>query len=199
MWKHGDFFYPFEDPHKPNTRHEPDKCVVEALEYVTDWSLALDGGAHVGVVSRLLNERFKSVLAIELAPDTVDCFRLNNPGVEIIHAALGAAPGRVSYEGDKAETSTVRRVIPGDGVEVITIDSLGLKPSFIKLDLQGYDLFALQGARETLRSHPVLIFEHKHTCFARYGVDEAEPVRFLKSCGYKNFKRSGANVICYGD
>ena len=203
MWQHGDNLYPFEDPHRANLAKGPSGTVLKALRHVTDWTLALDGGAHVGVVSRHLAEHFENVIAVELAPDTTECLKQNleGLGVRIINAALGDRPGRVGYEGDRSDKSSVRCVVPGDDVEVITIDSLEL-PScgFIKLDLQGYDYLALLGAEQTLKAyHPVIIFEHKSKCFSRYGTDPDAPKSFLQSCGYVTFKRSSPDVICYGE
>ena len=82
MWKHGGFLYAWKDPHSPNIRQEPDKHIIRALRHVTSWSLAIDGGAHVGVVSRYLQEHFKSVIAVELAPDTAACLRKNLPNIK---------------------------------------------------------------------------------------------------------------------
>ncbi|MBX6374795.1 MAG: FkbM family methyltransferase [Acetobacteraceae bacterium] len=43
---------------------------------------------------------------------------------------------------------------------VVTLDSLGTEPFFIKLDVQGFELPVLRGAEETLRRHrPVLLIE----------------------------------------
>jgi FkbM family methyltransferase len=200
MWLHGGFFYPFEDPHGAN-RKPADPDVLQALEHVRDWSLAVDGGAHVGKCTRVFLEKFGRVISFELAPDTTECLRKNCPDAEIHNVALGDKPGFVGYESDQKETSTVRRVIDGKEVPVIALDSLEL-PScgFIKLDLQGYDYLALLGAEETIRAyHPVIIFEHKFKCFDRYGINAHHPQRFLKSCGYRDFKRTGPNLICYGE
>ena len=203
MWQHGGNLYPFEDPHRANRTGTPSDSVLKALRYVTDWTLALDGGAHVGVVSRHLAERFESVIAVELAPDTAECLKRNLQGlsVRVINAALGDKPGRVSYEGDRSDKSSVRRVVPGRDVEVVTIDSLELPAcGFIKLDLQGYDYLALLGAEETIRAYrPVIVFEHKSKCFSRYGIDPDAPKSFLQSCGYRTFRRSGPDVICHGE
>lgn len=178
---------------------EPD--LPKALKHVKDWSLAIDGGAYVGVVTKHLLEKFETVYAVELAPDTTECLKLNCPEAISINACLGFVRERVSYIGDKDPNSPIRCVTVGrplhDGnVRTITIDSLNL-PScgFIKLDLQGYDYFALRGAEETLRQfHPVVMFEHDGGCFKRYGIKGTWPGQFLSDLGYKQVS-GGANHI----
>jgi FkbM family methyltransferase len=48
----------------------------------------------------------------------------------------------------------------GMEVETRTIDSLGLAPSLIKIDVEGFEHLVLEGARETVKQHsPVIMFE----------------------------------------
>jgi len=47
-----------------------------------------------------------------------------------------------------------------DICEVRTLDQLGLKPFFIKLDIQGYEYQALKGGEKTIRENePILLIE----------------------------------------
>jgi FkbM family methyltransferase len=44
--------------------------------------------------------------------------------------------------------------------EVVTLDSLGLAPSFLKIDIEGYEFEMLKGAVETLKRHePAILIE----------------------------------------
>ena len=76
----------------------------------------------------------------------------------------------------------------GPKVQSVTDDSLAIdrKISFMKVDAQGSDLFAMRGARETIRRHRMpILFEYEEqfqnefeTCFQDY-------VEFVAAIGYK--------------
>jgi hypothetical protein len=68
-------------------------------------------------------------------------------------------------------------------VEMATLDSQGLTPSYLKLDLEGYEFRALQGARESvMRGRPVIVVEHSGhgTRYQSPGLD-----KFFRPMGYE--------------
>ncbi len=68
---------------------------------------------------------------------------------------------------------------------MMTIDALDLPVcDLIYLDLEGYELFALRGAADTLeRCRPVVAVEiNKH--LASYGLTEAEIMDFMRDRGH---------------
>src|SRR5579871_648525 len=76
----------------------------------------------------------------------------------------------------------------GRAVETITIDGLAIEQpiSAIKVDVQGSDLFAMRGARETIRRHrPVVIFEYEEQFQERFGTSHAEYMAFIEEVGYR--------------
>jgi FkbM family methyltransferase len=160
----------------------------EALKHVTDFSVAVDGGAHVGSWSKALSERFGRVISYELAPDTFYCLKKNMesvPNVRPVHAALGHEPGRVGVAG--AQHTLGRCVGEGDTIPRVTLDDENL-PSlgFLKLDLEGYEYFGLKGAEKTIRKFlPVILVEEKgHD--SRFGIEPRAATAFLKSIGYRH-------------
>lgn len=136
--------------------------------------LAVDVGAHVGTWTVRLARLFDEVVAIEADPSNHDCLRRNLAdrqigNVELVRAAAGAVEG-VGHVRRVCPTNSGDCAVdpgPGDGtapaVGIVRLDDL-LAPrpavDFLKLDLQGGELSALQGAQATLARHqPVVICE----------------------------------------
>ena len=77
-----------------------------------------------------------------------------------------------------------RKGIP---VQTITIDSLNIKEpvSFMKVDIEGADIFALKGARETiLKNKMPVIFEYSQHMQTVYGTTFNDYVEFANSIDY---------------
>ena len=169
--------------------------LTEALRFVTDFSVALDGGAHVGTWSRTLSSRFKQVVAVEPSGDTYEalCANMRQFGcanVDAKRAALGDALGRVQMaietKAQAMENTGARFVKPGNDVIMLTIDGMDLQSlGFLKLDVEGSEYAALNGARDTLaRCQPVVLFENKFL-WKRYGVPRDAPQQLLTGLGYR--------------
>lgn len=189
---------------KPDGRYQSGH-IDRALAHVSDWSLALDGGAHVGTWSRLLSARFIGVLAFEPSPDTYECLQANMAAfrcdnVVLHHLALGDRPGKVQMimdgRGAQLKNTGSRYVRPGGDVRQVTIDSLGLPAlGLLKLDVEGSEPAALAGATETLgRCRPVVLFEDKKL-WRRYGARNDAPQGILLQAGYRHLERAGCDEI----
>ncbi len=73
-------------------------------------------------------------------------------------------------------------------VESITIDSLQIKGpiSFMKVDIQGSDLFALQGAKDTiLKNKMPILFEFEQQLQDEFHTSFDDYVNFIKSINYR--------------
>ena len=132
--------------------------------------------------------KFDVVYAVEPHPDTFEALKENVkhlPNVRCIHAFLGREAGTAGIEGIGFGCHLV-----GTGnIPVITIDSLGVKPGFIKLDVEGSEANALIGAFETLKHRPVVMFEDKY--WKRYG--SKHPTNYLP--GYSEVGRAHRDRI----
>lgn len=138
-------------------------------EFVRPGDVVLDCGANVGTFARFaLDAGARTVVAIEPAPDNLECLRRNFP-VEIANGKLILVPKGVWDREDfldlmvddlnqAADSFVIRR----EGAKAIarvpltTIDRLVTelkldKVDFVKMDIEGAEVNAVRGARETLR------------------------------------------------
>ncbi|MEJ5367064.1 MAG: FkbM family methyltransferase [Bryobacteraceae bacterium] len=139
--------------------------------FVQKGDIVLDCGANVGVFTRFaLNAGASKVVAVEPAPDNVECLRRNFRD-EIAAGRVLVVPKGVwdradelelrIEEGNEAAATFVmdlKKVDRTVRVPLIRIDDLmeelGLpRVDFIKMDIEGAEVRALEGARETLRRH----------------------------------------------
>lgn len=173
-----------------------------ARSYVRARRVAVDVGAHVGLWSWMMAQDFARVIAFEPMAEHRACFEKNVAAMEthvtLNDCALGAKPGKVrlarrtpNSSGDtgvepmtRANLETQREE---DLVALRTLDEFALPVlDFLKIDCEGYELFVLQGARETLkRCKPCIIVEQKPETgmVARYGVGARDAVTFLERLG----------------
>lgn len=120
--------------------------------------------------------------------------------VKPYHKAVSHTPGKLDFDGQGALES---RVLTGGGtisVESVPLDMAleGVDPTLIKMDLEGYESFALLGARNTIRrARPVLSI-----CVYHYPFDLWELPLLISSLttGYRFFLRAYAEMfdyVCY--
>jgi FkbM family methyltransferase len=161
-----------------------------ALGFCREWRVALDVGAHYGSWTRHMARRFVRVVAFEPIAETFACLRLNTaglPNVEARRAAVGSEPGLVSVGQGKMYSHPGMETITAMGgeVELVTIDSLSLDAlDLLKIDVEGYELFVLQGAQDTLRRcRPVVVFEENIRGPLEHGVENGVCGAYLAALG----------------
>jgi FkbM family methyltransferase len=125
-------------------------------------SIVIDVGANIGVTVRLFAARAGHVHAFEPAPRAIPLLTANTAdldNVTIHHFALSDKDGPV-YLDESKNLDFSRLSETGIPVLAKKIDSLGLAPAFIKIDVEGFEHLVLEGARETISKHsPVIMFE----------------------------------------
>jgi FkbM family methyltransferase len=176
-----------------------------AMPFVTDRSLAIDGGAHVGTWSKLMSALFDRVIAVEPSDDTFECLTANMAAfgctnVEARHCALGAEAGTVTMKlegrGLQLKNTGARfaergGTTPCEPIDAWQLPSLG----FLKLDVEGSEVNALLGARQTLkRCKPVVLFENKYL-WKRYRIPRDAPQDLLTSLGYVKKAKASCDDI----
>lgn len=92
---------------------------------------------------------------------------LETPRVDAINAAVwnSTGDGALMSSGNRNSSisSTSSYEHKDTEVSLVTLDSLGLSPDYVKYDVEGAEMEALKGSRETiLRSHPTLLVSLYH-------------------------------------
>lgn len=161
----------------------------KALQFVKQFRAAVDIGAHCGLWSMHLAKRFQFVHAFEPVDEHRLCFAKNVPardGVFLYAMALGERDASVSIH--TAPTSSGDSWVKGEGdIPLRRLDDFDLPNiDFMKLDCEGYELFALRGAEETLkRCQPCVIVEQKPGKAQNFGIGETDAVTYLRDLGAK--------------
>jgi hypothetical protein len=57
------------------------------------------------------------------------------------------------------ETKNYENAVLEENIKISTLDKFQLSPDFIKIDTQGFELFILKGAKNTLKNKTVLLLE----------------------------------------
>lgn len=149
--------------------------------------VAIDGGAHRGIWTRLLADKFEKVYAFEPWTDHfIQIPDLDN--VTKINCGLGQEIGTflmIDGPDNTGQTHFAAAIKEGAGAAVIRLDNLDLDVDFLKLDVEGYELFALQGSVETIKRCKPAIMVEMNGLSERYGYSDDELRTYLSDLGYR--------------
>jgi FkbM family methyltransferase len=179
---------------------------------------AIDAGANIGIFSVLLATLAgdRRVLAIEPTPAVVRRLRHNlltngvashviveecAIGSESRSVTVNTVAGMEEYSrvGSLVLPNTKGKASSSVTVPMHTLDELvtrhGLKPTFMKMDIEGSEMQALRGATATLHRHrPTILAEVDDTMLSSAGSSAAEVLGFLRSHGYAIKSVDGATI-----
>jgi len=128
---------------------------VEAGDHV------LDVGANVGVFSALAADIGAEVTAIEPHPPTADRLRDNCPRARVHEVCLGAEESTVRLDVTNDKPGTQRPAVSDEGepASMVPGDQLVSNVDVVKIDVEGAEVGALKGLRETLSGARVVWVE----------------------------------------
>jgi FkbM family methyltransferase len=172
----------------------------------------LDIGACHGVFALAFATGRPDALVLALDPSPVACWVLAQnvernglPNVISKQVAAGGAPGHIRMRKvwHHLEAVSDAEAAGGSGTDgpivdipVETLDDLcaglGFAPDLMKLDVEGYELSVLHGARAVLRQHRPRLFLELHPDRLReLGGSVGEVVQLLEGLGYRFRSLSG--------
>lgn len=146
----------------------------------------VQAGGNCGLYVKRFAKLFDYVYTFEPDPVNFYCLNLNvtEPNVYKYQAALGYHRQPVSIANHMPSNVGAKHVQPDGRIPTLRVDDLGLTEcSAIQLDIEGFELHALHGAKETLiNCRPVVIVEFgwEH----RYGIKRSDIEEFLKALNY---------------
>ena len=188
----------------------PDKLIF--TKYVKPGDTVVDCGANIGLYTnflRLLVGTHGFVHSFEPIPKTfeelsfntkqhssINNYRLNMMGLyDRITSSSAFIPNEISGHaslGNHSETwktDSIQKV----SIDLTTLDDYFDKHNlkavhFIKMDIEGAEINALEGAKETLQKHkPTLYIEVNSALLKCFKKTSFDLIEFLKKIGYQNF------------
>jgi FkbM family methyltransferase len=177
------------------------KTVVQHL--VKEGDTVLDCGANFGYNSVIMSKQIgptgklfafepQRIIHQQLCGNMI----LNNIyNTNVYNIALGNEKGitrmnPVPYDLDWVNIGDTSIGNGGDVVEIDSLDNYWLdEPDFIKIDVQGYELFTLQGGEKSIKqSLPDIFIEVEEHQLAKFDVTKDQLFDYIKSFGYRMFR-----------
>tara|TARA_Y100000004_G_scaffold163331_1_gene192632 strand:+ start:74 stop:787 length:714 start_codon:yes stop_codon:yes gene_type:complete len=152
-----------------------------ALEYVKQWRVCLDIGSNIGQWTRPLAKRFHSVVCFEPNPNFRECFKKNIHENNVVLWPVGLSDKE--HKAKQDFNSTVLQNEDGE-IHCRTLDSFGLTNiDFVKIDVDGFEVPLLNGAKETLiKNNPVINIEMKRNKYQPRHKHNAKREKIINQC-----------------
>ena len=169
-----------------------------------DFSI-IDVGANIGFLTLQFAKRSPQGTVYSLEPDSETFSRLTRnvnangfKNIKLFRTAVGAHAGTAElfrmYESNPGANRILPAKpsvpVPSEIIEVVSLDELDSRGFFakidlIKIDVEGYELFVLEGARNLItRCQPILFVELVDQNLRLQGCTSASVIELLKQMNY---------------
>jgi FkbM family methyltransferase len=198
-------YWPADDTSARQTiLRDRDSDVANMLRHTPGRDIIIQAGGNCGVYALDLAQHFNCVVTCEPDPTNWLCLAKNTEAHDKLHrvrayyAAFGAEAGSCAPVVVSRGNCGAHRVDFSTGdVPVMTIDGLNLAAcDGLWLDLEGSELFALQGAEQTIcRFAPTIRVEDKGLDHRFFGTARGALQEWLGARGYVEIDRQGRDKV----
>jgi FkbM family methyltransferase len=160
----------------------------------------IHAGGNMGIYALEFAKECKNVYVFEPADENFAALALNcamKDNIFLYKAALGNDHRTIDVVNDTADKQCGAWKVKGSGnIPTLKIDDLNLDDvSIIHLDIEGYELFAIKGAENTIKKcEPLLSFEVLNHNMD-FGYTQTELFDYVMSLGYKSSLRVGNEIL----
>jgi FkbM family methyltransferase len=177
------------------------------LAVVDAGDTVFDLGAHIGSFAIPLAKKIGPtgrIVVVEGLPETFVVLERNmrrlapTGAATLVNALIASASQRYAAQTPQGNTGANFFAPTAAGVAVAapatTLDALchaHFFPRLVKMDLEGFEAFALEGGRELLARRPIIYAEIADQLLRRCGASAAELDTLLQGLGYRYFRNVG--------
>jgi len=147
---------------------------------------AVDIGAHKGIWTKVMMGEFERVYSFEPVKENFDVLKeINFCSYQIALGDKAGSGGMIP--GENTGMWHLTKDINSMGTNIEMLDSYNLTEiDFIKIDVEGYELHVLEGAKVTVNKYkPAILLEENGLC-DRYGVTREDIWSYMGAIGYSN-------------
>jgi len=198
---------------------ENDSCIRLMLALVPRDGVVLDLGTFMGSFALAAAANGCDVVAVDASPSNVAYLRASAARnrfdrLRVVHAAITDRPQVLEFKPqgllghvvtsqslqldnpDTEDTIRVRGVAVSDLLAELGLANL----DFIKMDIEGSEIVALQGMEALLArpNAPPILYESNYSTLAFYGQTPAQLMARLEQLGYANYLIWGDQLIPFG-
>ena len=168
----------------------------ELMTHVTGNGVMVQAGGNCGQYVKQFSQRFETVYTFEPDPINFLCLTLNC-GNNVIKTQACVGNERKFVNIDRGHDSGAIHVSGLGNIPTVIIDDMNLPGcDLIQLDIEGYELFALQGAKRTIEKyHPLLMIEWYEPWAERYSTNKTMLDNFLNNVGYSKILSHKSDII----
>ncbi len=142
------------------------------LSILKEDDVVLEVGANIGYYALMEASRCRKIYAIEPHPENVERLKRNielngYDNIEVQHAGFAEKDGKLKLYTSELSNWHTAKENPGSPTDFVEVDCYKIDsfaethetPTFIKMDVEGYELEVLRGATETLKKIRHLFIE----------------------------------------